>query len=411
GGGRVDWAKDGSNLIAFDFKIQADGYFDVYTMRPDTSLKQCITCGNVLVPQKHNGQPAWHPSGNWIVFQAEKAVHPGLSTFCTPGKGVYNDLWVITPDGTSACQLTNLPVTGDNGVLHPHFSNDGTKLSWSQLVKASQFQTGLELGSWILCVADFNGCSISNIQTFMPGDSVFYENHGFSHDDSSLVFTSNFLVGQSTLTYNNIYTINIYTQALKQLTSVKYNEHATYIPGINKICWGTNKENQIINPGMDYWIMNPDSSNKQRITYFNKPGHFETAGNSVRTVDHSWNATGDSLVAYVGKGSFLAADTGDIYILKFNGPLMTGENKVQDVSNHVLVYPNPLIDKTTIEFNNPGNEIYTLALFNNQGQHVRTITHITGERAEIERENLAGGLYFYRLQSDKRVITGKLMVK
>ncbi|MFI5204527.1 MAG: hypothetical protein ACHQF2_08540, partial [Flavobacteriales bacterium] len=47
GGGRVDWAKDGSNLIAFDFKIQADGYFDVYTMRPDTSLKQCITCGNV----------------------------------------------------------------------------------------------------------------------------------------------------------------------------------------------------------------------------------------------------------------------------------------------------------------------------------------------------------------------------
>lgn len=61
-GGRVDWSHSGNNLIAFD-RMEEDGYYDVYVMNPDGSGEKCLTCGKQGLPQKHNGNPAWHLSG------------------------------------------------------------------------------------------------------------------------------------------------------------------------------------------------------------------------------------------------------------------------------------------------------------------------------------------------------------
>lgn len=117
-GGRVDWSRSGNNLIAFD-KLGADGYFDVYVMKPDGSDENCLTDKPGLLPQKHNGQPAWHPSGEYIVFQAEKEFHYGSSNWSVPGSGINCDLWVVTSDGNSFYQLTDLPLLPPRGVLHP----------------------------------------------------------------------------------------------------------------------------------------------------------------------------------------------------------------------------------------------------------------------------------------------------
>ncbi len=406
-GGRVDWAKDTSNLIAFD-RENSDGFFDVFTMKPDTSQVTCLTCGHPTIPQKHNGQPAWHPSGNWIVFQVEKPSHAGISFFSSPGRGIYNDLWVMSPDGVTACPLTNLPNTGDYGVLHPHFSNDGTKLAWSQLTKAADFgTTGKEVGSWELHVADFNGCgALTNEIIFQPGDSVFYENHGFSPDDSCLLFTSNLLVGNPILTQCNIYSFNIYTSVLKKLTGMKYNEHASYTPDGSKIMWGTTLQNQIVNPGMDLWIMNPDSTNKQRITYFNKPGHYESVGSKVTTVDHSWNATGDRLVFHVGVGP---SDSGSMYMLIFNGPMIGMDEEMENM--HLNIYPNPFHEFSTIEFENPMNEIFTLEIVNMMGQVLYTNANIVEEKIRINRNELINGLYFLRLRNSNKIVTRKILIE
>ena len=35
----------------------------------------CVTCGHPDLPGRHTGQPAWHPSGRWLVVQAEKRRH------------------------------------------------------------------------------------------------------------------------------------------------------------------------------------------------------------------------------------------------------------------------------------------------------------------------------------------------
>ncbi len=94
---RVYWSHSGNNLIVFD-KLGDDGYYDIFTMNPDGSGKLCLTCNNPSIPQKHNGNPSWHPTGDWIVFQS---VNPSfisllpeetLKILTNPGAGWRNDV-------------------------------------------------------------------------------------------------------------------------------------------------------------------------------------------------------------------------------------------------------------------------------------------------------------------------------
>lgn len=116
--------------LALD-QVGEDGYFDIYVMRPDTSNKRCLTCdkSSDIVPQKHNGTAEWHPSGDYLVFTAEKQKHPGGSLWAEPGKGVYNDIWFMKADGSEFWPLTDGPADNDHGSIHPHFSSDGKRLA------------------------------------------------------------------------------------------------------------------------------------------------------------------------------------------------------------------------------------------------------------------------------------------
>ena len=63
-------------------------------------------------------------------------------------------------------------------------------------------------------------------------------------------------------------------------------------------------------------------------------------------------------------------------------------------------------------FENPKDENHTLKLYNTQGQLVWTITNITTDQVIIYKDELAGGLYFFELRTDKQIrISGKLTIK
>src|SRR5262245_51329327 len=96
-GGRVDWSPKGDQ-IAFD-KPGPDGYFEVYVMQPDGTGERCLTCDKKGIPNKHKGNPAFSPSGQYVVFQAEKQIYVGPEALATPGAGIGNDLWLTTADG------------------------------------------------------------------------------------------------------------------------------------------------------------------------------------------------------------------------------------------------------------------------------------------------------------------------
>ena len=115
----LDWCHS-NNLIAFE-QYGADGYVDIYVLDPQDSKKTPLTDGNTLCPQKNNGNAAWHPSGEYIVFTAEKESNPeSLKRQATPGSGFNCDLWLATADGNAFYPLTNYPIH-TRAVIHPHF--------------------------------------------------------------------------------------------------------------------------------------------------------------------------------------------------------------------------------------------------------------------------------------------------
>jgi Tol biopolymer transport system component len=303
-GGMVDWSYSGNDLIAFDAP-GSNGYYDVYTMTPDGRNETCITCG-VMPRKRHHGGPAWHPSGKYIAFISEKEGHPGSSYVSLPGFGGYDDLWVITADGKHPYLLQSVPVGRDYGIIMPHFSYDGTMISWNELYKAGNILTG-DLGLWKLKTARFSDEGgiphISDIREYQPGEPAFYENHGFSPDGTKLIFTSNFKTSVKALLHNNIYVMNLSDGTAVPLTSLGYNEHATYSPDGKRIVWMTNNENPktsgLFNKGTDWWLMNADGSNKRRLTSFNIPGNPEYQGKNAWATRISWSPDGSRFVGYI----------------------------------------------------------------------------------------------------------------
>lgn len=294
-GGRLAWSPDGA-FVVFDRKGRNGGY-DLYITH-DFKTEKCLTCNHPDLPnQKRNyGQPVIHPNGRYVVFQAEKQKHVPLivSIVTNPGSGVFNDLWVYDLQTNRAKPLWVLPNKRKFGVLHPQFSYDGKKLSWSQLYGNLDFKhPGKGAGSWKIMVADFSPEGLMNVKEFQPGEDVIYENHGFSHDGQWLFFSSNMKRSLPVNSSTNIYKLHLQTQQLIQLTTEGYNEHAHVSPDGKYIVWmssvGNGDTYDYYKVGSDYWIMNIDGSNKQRLTSLNDPEHPHFRGRYATVADFDWD--------------------------------------------------------------------------------------------------------------------------
>lgn len=306
-GGRVSWSRV-LDLIAFD-KIGADGYDDVWVIRPDGSGERCLTCGLPQLPL-HNGNPAWSPDGAYLVFQSENADSTAGQHAANPGRGLDNNLWVMEMATGKVTQLTYLPSGASHGVLHPHFSADGTVLTWTQMYQASQLTKRALFGYWKLMRADFATDpqpALANASAFEPGDPPgFYENHGLSPDGNTWLFTANQDLTKSIADINDIYTMPAQGGPLTRLTSAAYNEHAHYSPDGSEILWMSTRDNA--NHGADFWVMDADGSSKRRITDLQGSGQVWVAA------DSSWGPDGVHFVGFVQAGAL--GDQGKIIIAR-----------------------------------------------------------------------------------------------
>lgn len=314
-GKSLDWCR-ANDLITYE-KLNGS-YYDVYTIRPDGSNEKCLT-NNSKAPQKHNGNPVWHPSTKYIVFTAqnEDATCKECDDVAIPGRGVNCNLWVMTSDGKTYWQLTSYPTTSDpKGVIHPQFSNSGKKLMWAERLKGKK---GTPWGEWALKVADFvidgKGPRLENIRTYQPGEAKrFYESHAFSKDDTKILFSGNLVSGQLESGLD-IYEMDLKTQKVTRLTSTfdDWDEHAHYSPDGEKIAWMSSTD--LGDLGMTFddirsntwglklrtelWIMDKDGSHKQRLTFFNERGSPDYLGNQVIVSDSTWSPDGTKIAATV----------------------------------------------------------------------------------------------------------------
>jgi Tol biopolymer transport system component len=312
GGGRVSRLQC-DNLIAVD-RRGADGYYDLYVIGLDGSIIRSLTAGKTRLPQLHNGQPAWHPSGDYIVFQSQDPYLPFPPDYSdalkrwvsSPGIGVHNNLWLTTADGSRFWQLTR--VKRQRGVLHPHFSPDGKKLIWSEKIDAGAGG----IGTWVIKLANFRVKSgkphLKNVRTFRPAGLQLCETHGFSPDGRSIIF-SGIENGKSYYDFE-VYLMNLKTEALTRLTdNDEWDEHAHFSPDGQWIIWSSSEgipQNKNIKSiedlkklQLDYWIMKPDGSGKQRLTWFNEPSHPHHLAGKTIAADFDWEPDGATLVSYL----------------------------------------------------------------------------------------------------------------
>ena len=265
----ADWSKT-NNLIAFNAKAN-DGLFHIYTARPDGGDRKQVGEGSTSFPQRTTGTPAWSPSGQFMAFVAEKPVHPGNSVPATPGWGSYSDLWVATADGSRAWQLTDVPTDRDHGTIIPEFSPDGRLLAWTERTGAGQMlHPDRFAGYWVIKVADFNVApdgtpSLSGIRTVTPPGDAFNETGAFSADSAAFVFTGDFETHN--FWKSQIYRLDLRSGATTRLSrGDSYNEHPRYTPD-GQVLWMTNADNP--SHGTDWWTMDADGSNAQRLSNFN----------------------------------------------------------------------------------------------------------------------------------------------
>lgn len=311
-GGQVDWCAS-NNMIAYDAE-GSDKFYDLHIMKPDGSGELCLTCDHPDLPNKHIGSPTWHPSGKYIVFIVEKAQHPNSSYEALPGYGRHCDLWAINVETKAVTQLTSQPAGKDQGVLMPHFSHDGKLLSWGQMKKAPKLldpNSKQTVGYWSLCTAVFTDSSgipqLKEIKEYEPVKDVFYENNGFTPDNSALYFAGN--PDKQIVWKDQVYTLDLKTNKITALTdNNSYNEHPVFSNDGKLILWMTNLDNGK-NGATDWWIMNSNGSSPYRLTYFNKKGHEQYRG-KVWATDASWSPDGRSFVGYIQNN--LIKQTGEI---------------------------------------------------------------------------------------------------
>ncbi len=81
------------------------------------------------------------------------------------------------------------------------------------------------------------------------------------------------------------------------LAEGKWNEHALYSPSGKRIVWMSGKDNP--NRGTDYWCMNPDGSDKIRLTDFGNATLPTYEGKMIVAADASMSPDGKCLAAYL----------------------------------------------------------------------------------------------------------------
>jgi len=320
----VDWSHELDILLTT--RLEDDGYFDVYTMNLDGSQLTCLTCGKIEVTHKHMGNAAWYPSGEYIVFTAQKPEVPDeplLDFFGIPGKGLNNDLWLMKADGSQFWPLHEVEFLrsgwNEKGVIHPQFSHDGSLLIWAERL-GDEGDPDHHWGEWAIQLATFEmtaeGPEINVIDTIQPCEqNMFFETHAFSKDDKKIMFTANGAADQSP-TDMDIYIYNIETEELERLTDPTdpavaeftiWDEHAHWSPDEREVAWMSSDGLDVSYPtGIDdwqdyleseFWLMQADGSQKTRLTGFNIEGYPEYMdGRRVVVGDSAWDKTGDSMI-------------------------------------------------------------------------------------------------------------------
>lgn len=320
GAGRVDGARQ-DDWIAFDM-LGTDERYDVYVMRIESGAETCLTCDNYVFRKLSVLDPAWHPSGEYLVVQAQsspKRRDLDAARLATPLRGLGSELWVITRDGRDAWQITNLGERG-GAVLDPHFSHEAHLLVWSERLT----HVREPWGEWGLLVTEFRfrrgQPHLGKTRTYRSGigDGLAVA-HEFSPDDRGLLVSA---IPDRGLPQSDVVRLDLETGRIERLTSTpdENDELASSVPYGDYYVWvsdrGLGGRRGPLPRRNELWLRSASGHVQERLTYFNDPRSDPYLGEAM-IGDVSWTADGESLLLQVVS---VPEDAGaareDVYLVK-----------------------------------------------------------------------------------------------
>jgi Tol biopolymer transport system component len=339
-GARPKWSPRGDQFV-FD-RRNADGLYDLYVASSQGQLLSTLSEGWPM----HYGNGIFRPRGDYVVFMRETQPHfldflapYGQTPYGEPGLGLFNQLWAT--DGINYWQLTNAPVkmTASDEIpviatVNPHFSWDSSTLVWTE-----RYGDGgnNNWGRWRLKAANFvvgsGGPRLTNARVlYTPAQGNYVTAMEFM--GPHLLLVAGNLDGQHEYEMD-LYLLQTDTGSVHNLTTSadSWEEGACVAPS-GKIVYISNQDSRYLLEKSkdwvgqpierDYWMMNPDGSGKERLTYFNDPTAPEYQGWRSVSIICGMSPDGRTMVGTVGRDlgtETYAWPVWQLWLMRFHDPL------------------------------------------------------------------------------------------
>lgn len=276
-GGRIHWWRTGKGVVASSFSSLPDGT----DIRPEAVSPLYPVGTNRAIGDIS-------PNGRYALVTVERANHwpnPDGYPGALPGAGTYNDLWLLDLASGQTWKLRNLLATNSAALIWPRFDSTGTRIVWAE--KWNGWSGPLE--SWDLHVATITWAGTVPMLTNHTSrrSDGFFEPYGFLDADTILAVSDkavNAALSQVTkipvdptksvkrISPSTWYEGWGWLSGIFQL-SPNYCEFAYQIPGTTRIMFGRTYD--ATEGSIEFWTMEQDGSDVQRLTYFSKPGHWQ----------------------------------------------------------------------------------------------------------------------------------------
>lgn len=284
-GGRSDYNVT-TGKFAYD-KLEADGAFDIWMSNLDGSSNTCITCGFSGI--KNRGNPEFTPDGQHIYYQEEDELAGCSHADSNPGLGNCNNLKIMEEDGSNPTLLVDV---NTGVILHPKSHPTLDFVMWAQSDVVNVYA---------IKIAPINNIgtatpSLGTITTYAPGvNDSFYETNGWLKDNNTFIFSCTCDADDDDISDIDIATYNPTTTRFIKLTTSnnEWDEHPE--PNLNgQLIWMSSKNNAEVLK-TDFWIMNEDGTNPQRLTFFNDPTSSQFVSAGILSAGSSW-VTGNKFI-------------------------------------------------------------------------------------------------------------------
>jgi len=273
------------------------------------------------------------------------------------------------------------------------------------------------------------------------GDTFFLEQHSYDSNGNLIgalqLEPSHNCIGKLANGHDAIFTVNFDTAPVGNLVAYDLTDPSVYFPIISQSSGypypktGTHISSLAYNNTNGSWVAasmigydeDGQSLLDQEIIIAkadpNQPDVYRIAHH--RADENEFDYYGEPHVSISPSGTrvifgsdWSGSDDGhsvDCYVVElpaFQNALSVAKNN----SFNASFYPNPLVDRSTLRFNNPNNNTFTFCLYNALGQLVYTKNNINTNEMVIKKNHLQSGIYLYTLSADdgSMAISDKIIV-